>query len=218
MWVKNTSGKKLYWTFIFHRQLILTNMQSYRRCPPLTKNKKENCQKIRKFFTVGCMFYRVGDWDDLQIGLHVSLYGGFIIQFAGIAPIFLQFNGQRSLPCFLLVLTADIFITEFQMKKSSFGKVFFKLRFAMVYLLCITLNIFFMNIFFSLNSLQSPDWGLLPNFVNHFTHELFDPIWLDFSNKNNKFEVSFREFFHLAFSEPKQVSLWILAKKAHPEV
>ena len=39
--------KKLYWTFTFQWQLILTNMQSYRHCPLFTKDKKENCQKIR---------------------------------------------------------------------------------------------------------------------------------------------------------------------------
>ena len=40
------------------------------------------------FFTTGCVFYRVGDWDDLQIDLHVSLHVGFKIQFAGIVPVF----------------------------------------------------------------------------------------------------------------------------------
>ena len=39
------------------------------------------------------MFYRVGDWDGLQIDLHVSLHDGFKIQFAGIVPVFLEFNG-----------------------------------------------------------------------------------------------------------------------------
>ena len=39
------------------------------------------------------MFYHVGDWDDLQIDLHVSLHVGFKIQFAGIVPVFLEFNG-----------------------------------------------------------------------------------------------------------------------------
>ena len=47
MQAKNTRGKKSYRAFIFHGQLILTNMQSYRHCPPLAKEKKENCQKIR---------------------------------------------------------------------------------------------------------------------------------------------------------------------------
>ena len=38
------------------------------------------------------MFYRAGDWDDLQSDLHVSLKVGFKIQFAGIVPVFLEFN------------------------------------------------------------------------------------------------------------------------------
>ena len=41
-----------------------------------------------KFFTIGCTFYRVGDLDDLQIDLHISLDDGFKIQFAGIVPVF----------------------------------------------------------------------------------------------------------------------------------
>ena len=49
------------------------------------------------FFTTGCVFYRVGDWDDLQIDLHVSLHDGFKIQFAGIVPVFLEFNAHPSL-------------------------------------------------------------------------------------------------------------------------
>ena len=38
------------------------------------------------------MFYRVGDWDDLQIDLHVSFHVGLKIQFAGIVPVILEFN------------------------------------------------------------------------------------------------------------------------------
>ena len=71
-------------------------MESYRYCPPLTKDKKENCQKKSeiwvKFFTIGCVFYRVGDWGNLQIDPHVSLHDGFKIQFTGIVPVFLEFN------------------------------------------------------------------------------------------------------------------------------
>ena len=66
-------------------------MQSYRHCPPLINDKKENCQKIRnlgEFFTIGCVFYRVRDWGDLQIDLHVNLHDGFKIQFAGTVPVF----------------------------------------------------------------------------------------------------------------------------------
>ena len=50
-----------------------------------------------KFFTIGCVFYRLGDWDDLQIDPHVSLHDDFKIQFAGIVPVFLEFNGQDTL-------------------------------------------------------------------------------------------------------------------------
>ena len=88
--------KKSYWTFTFHWQLILTSMQSYRRCSLLTKDKKENCQKIRnlgKVFATSCVFYRVGGWHDLKIDLHVNLHVGFKIQFADIVPVFLEFNG-----------------------------------------------------------------------------------------------------------------------------
>ena len=45
------------------------------------------------FFAIGCVFYHVEDWDDLQIDLHVSLLVGFKIQLAGIVPVFLEFNG-----------------------------------------------------------------------------------------------------------------------------
>ena len=45
-----------------------------------------------KFFAIGCVFYRVRDWDDLQIDPHVSLHGGFKIQFADIVSVFLEFN------------------------------------------------------------------------------------------------------------------------------
>ena len=56
-------------------------------------------QKTVKFFAIGCVFYRVGDWDDLQIDLHVSLHVGFKIQFTGIVPAFLEFSGAaRCLP------------------------------------------------------------------------------------------------------------------------
>ena len=42
---------------------------------------------------MGCVFYRVGDWDDLQIDLHVSIHDGLKIQFASIVPVFLGLNG-----------------------------------------------------------------------------------------------------------------------------
>ena len=43
------------------------------------------------------MFYLVGDWDDLQVDLHVS-HDGFKIQFTGIVPVFLEFNGANKEP------------------------------------------------------------------------------------------------------------------------
>ena len=61
-------------------------------------DKNENCQKTPiqvKFFAIGCVFYGVGDWDDLQVDLQVSLYVGFKIQFAGIIPVFLEYNGHK---------------------------------------------------------------------------------------------------------------------------
>ena len=37
--------------------------------------------------------YRVGDWGDLKIELHISLHVGFKMWFAGIVPVFSEFNG-----------------------------------------------------------------------------------------------------------------------------
>ena len=62
--------------------------------------KKKTVKKSEiwvKFFTIGCVFYRVGGWDDLQIDLHVSLHDGFKIQFAGIVPVLLEFNVSTTL-------------------------------------------------------------------------------------------------------------------------
>ena len=75
-------------------------MQFCRHFPPFTMDKKKTVKKSESwvmFFTTGCVFYRVGDWDDLQIDLHVSLHDGFKIQFAGIVPVFLEFNAHPSL-------------------------------------------------------------------------------------------------------------------------
>ena len=72
-------------------------MQSYRHCAILTKDKKENCQNPPiqvKIFTIGCVFVRVGDWDDLQVDQNVSFHVGFKIQFAGNVPVFLEFSGH----------------------------------------------------------------------------------------------------------------------------
>ena len=59
-------------------------------------DKKENCRKTRNLgqvFGTGCVFYRLGDWDDLQIGLNVSLHDDFEIQFTGLVPVFSEFSG-----------------------------------------------------------------------------------------------------------------------------
>ena len=65
----------------------------------MTKKKTVKTSKIWvKFFTIGCVFYRVGDWDDLQIDPYVSNHDGFKTQFAGIVPVFLEFNGRSKLP------------------------------------------------------------------------------------------------------------------------
>ena len=95
IWIKNTRGKKLYWTFIFRGQLILINMQSYRYCPTLTKDKKEKCQKIRN---LGEVFHnRLRVLSRRGLGWPANwptcfLHDGFKIQFAVIVPVFLEFN------------------------------------------------------------------------------------------------------------------------------
>ena len=79
------------WTVNSNKYAVLTTLSS-----TLLRTKKKTVKKSEiwvKFFTIGCVFYRVGDWDDLQIDLHVSLHDGFKIQFAGIVPVFLEFNG-----------------------------------------------------------------------------------------------------------------------------
>ena len=61
-------------------------MQSYRHCPVLSKDEKENRQNIRNLGEVFHRWLRVlsrGDWDDLKIDLHVNLHDGFKIQFVG---------------------------------------------------------------------------------------------------------------------------------------
>ena len=130
---KITRGKKfrqLHWIFTFHWQLILTNIQSYRHYPVLTKNKKENCQELPiqvKFFAIGYVFYRVGDWDDVQIDLRASLHVGFKIQFAGIIPVILGFNGFATMVCPLGMpdiprWSADLVLTTKQHHLGSLGK------------------------------------------------------------------------------------------------
>ena len=41
------------------------------------------------------MFYRAGDWDDLQVDLHVSLHVGFETQFAGIGSSLLRVQRDK---------------------------------------------------------------------------------------------------------------------------
>ena len=40
-----------------------------------------------KFSTIGCVFDRLGDWDDLQIDQHVNLHVGIKIQCGGISEL-----------------------------------------------------------------------------------------------------------------------------------
>ena len=60
----------------------------------IKKKTVKNPEIWDKFFATGCVFYRVEDWDDLQVDVHESLHVGFKIQFAGIVPVFLEFNGK----------------------------------------------------------------------------------------------------------------------------
>ena len=60
------------------------------------------------FFAISCVFYRVGDWDDLQIDLHVSLHVGFKIQFAGIVPVLLEFNAPHTQHTYLIRLSQHL--------------------------------------------------------------------------------------------------------------
>ena len=98
MWIKNTRGKKIVmnlyfsWTVNSNKYTVLTTLSS-----TLFRTKKKTVKKSEiwvKFFTIGCVFYRGEDWDDPQIDPHVSLYDDFKIQFAGIVPVFLEFNGS----------------------------------------------------------------------------------------------------------------------------
>ena len=58
------------------------------------------------------MFYCVEDWDDLQIDLHVSFHDGFKIQFAGIIPVFLEFNEELLRPRAVSSSVAELYIRE----------------------------------------------------------------------------------------------------------
>ena len=75
--------EKIVLNFYFSRTVnsnkyaVLTTLSS-----TLLRTKKKTVKKSEiwgKFFTTGCVFYLVGDWDDLQIDPHVSLHDLFII-------------------------------------------------------------------------------------------------------------------------------------------
>ena len=90
MWEKIVLNFYISRTVSSKKHAVLMTLSS-----TLLRTKKKTVKKSEiwvKFFTIGCVFYRVGDWDDLQIDLHVSLHDGFKIQFAGIVPVFLEFN------------------------------------------------------------------------------------------------------------------------------
>ena len=89
-WVKPTWGQpcgsktrvgkivlKFYfsWTVNSNKYAVITILSS-----TLLRTKKKTVKKSEiwvKFFTIDCVFYRVGDWDDLQIDPFVSLHDGF---------------------------------------------------------------------------------------------------------------------------------------------
>ena len=75
-------------------------MQSHGHSLYLLRTKKKTVKKpdiSAKFFTVTCVFYSIGDWDDLQIDQHVILHDSFKIQFVGIVQVFLEFNELKLL-------------------------------------------------------------------------------------------------------------------------
>ena len=79
---------------------LTVNSDKYAVLPTLSSTYQGKKKKIVEkseisvmFFAIGCVFYRLEDWDDLQIDLHVSRIVGFKRQFAGIVPVVLEFNG-----------------------------------------------------------------------------------------------------------------------------
>ena len=83
-WEKIVLNFYFSWTVSSNKYAVLTTLSS-----TLLRTKKKTVKKFEiwvKFFTIGCVFYPVGDWDDLQIDAYVSLHDGFKIQFAGIVP------------------------------------------------------------------------------------------------------------------------------------
>ena len=71
------------------------------------------------------MFYGVRDWDDLQIDLYFSLHVDFIIQFAGIVPVFLEFNGYHPIQCSKPVLAYQYVCSLYLAYTSQVDSVFF---------------------------------------------------------------------------------------------
>ena len=95
-WEKIILNFYFSWTVNSDKYAVLTTFSS-----TLLRTKKKTVKKFEiwvKFFTIGCLFYHVGDWDDRYIDPHVSLRNGFKIKFAGIVPVLLEFNVSSTLP------------------------------------------------------------------------------------------------------------------------
>ena len=102
-WEKIVLNFYFSWTVNCNKYAVLTTLSS-----TLLRTKKKTVKKSEiwiKFFTMGCVFYRVGDWDDLQFNPHVSLHVGFKIQFAGIVLVFSQFDDVN------IILTLPLTVT-----------------------------------------------------------------------------------------------------------
>ena len=98
-------GQKHAWEkIVLHLYFsVIVNSDKYAVLPTLSSTyeglKKKTVKKSEiwvKFFPIGCVSYRVGDWGDLQIDVHVNLHDGFKTQFTGIVPVFLEFNGYST--------------------------------------------------------------------------------------------------------------------------
>ena len=93
-WGKSVLNFYFSWTVNYNKYAVLTTLSS-----TLLRTKKKTAKNSEiwvRFFTIGCVFCRVGDWGDLQIDSHVSFHDSFKIQFAGIVPVFLEVNGRIS--------------------------------------------------------------------------------------------------------------------------
>ena len=114
-WEKILLSFYFSWTVNSNKYAVRTTFSS-----TLLRTKKKTVKKSEiwvKFFAVGCVFYRVGDWDDLQIDPHVSLHNGFKKQFASIVPVFLELNAPDP-PCRWSLPSAQ------QTRKQPFGAKF----------------------------------------------------------------------------------------------